>query len=99
MSALASLGSAAVIWIEARRRAVRAGRATLWALLGVAFGLAGLLLVLALLEPVVRVKCEGCRRMRVVDRETCEHCGVAFEPPTKDGTEIVDPELQPAPAT
>jgi hypothetical protein len=68
------------------------GRARLvgWSLCGLAFGPAGLLLLLALHGLPARVRCPGCGRPRVVDRDRCEHCGAAHATPARDGTEVFD---------
>mgnify|MGYP001160529373 CR=1 FL=1 len=31
------------------------------------------------------------KRLRLVDREQCEHCGAGFAPPEKTGTEVFEP--------
>ena len=62
-----------------------------WALCGLLFGLIGLLLMLALVEWPVQIACPKCRKLRVVTRSTCEHCGAPHAVPAKDGTEIFEP--------
>jgi hypothetical protein len=47
--------------------------------------------MLALQEWPARVACPRCRRPRVVNRDTCEHCGAPHASPTPDGTEIFEP--------
>jgi ribosomal protein L37AE/L43A len=34
--------------------------------------------------------CPNCKKLRVVDREHCEHCGADFAPPEKNGTEVFE---------
>ena len=38
-----------------------------------------------------RESCPCCKKLRVVDREKCPHCGADFAPPEKNGTEIFAP--------
>jgi RNA polymerase subunit RPABC4/transcription elongation factor Spt4 len=38
-----------------------------------------------------RESCPNCKKLRVVDRDQCEHCGADFAPPEKNGTEIFEP--------
>jgi hypothetical protein len=38
----------------------------------------------------VREKCASCGRKRIVQRETCEHCGAPWPKPPTDGTEIFE---------
>ena len=77
----------------ARRYAFSRGRLLVWALCGLLFGWAGLLLMLAVEEWPARVACPGCHKPRVVTRATCEHCGSPHAAPAEDGTEIFEPEL------
>jgi len=52
------------------------------------FGLVGLLVLFCVQEWPARETCGNCQKLRVVDRETCEHCGAPFPPAEKNGTEI-----------
>jgi hypothetical protein len=85
-----------VCWLLARRHAFSRARQLGWALCGLVWGLAGLLLMLALEEWPAHVECPGCRKRRVVTRETCEHCGAPHAAPAPDGTEIFEPLAAPA---
>jgi hypothetical protein len=89
-----SLFSAAVCalicFLLARRYAFSCGQRIGWALCGLAFGPAGLLLMLALEDWPARLACPSCRRPRRVDRERCEHCGAAHAVPVPDSTEIFE---------
>jgi hypothetical protein len=78
-------------WLLARRCAVSRAQRIGWTLCGLLFGLVGLLLMLALHEWPARVRCPGCRKLRVVTRATCEHCGAIHAAPALDGTEIFEP--------
>jgi len=61
-----------------------------WALVGFFFGWVGLLLMLAIQEWPARIACPKCGKLRVVTRNTCEHCGALHAPPAPDGTEIFE---------
>jgi hypothetical protein len=62
-----------------------------WGVFHLLFGLPGLLTFLSMQEWPARERCPGCKRLRPVDREHCEHCGAPFAPPAKTGTEIFEP--------
>ena len=64
-----------------------------WALGGLCFGWVGLLLMLAVQEWPARLVCPKCRKLRVVSRDQCEHCGAAHAAPAPDGTEIFEPTI------
>jgi hypothetical protein len=61
-----------------------------WAVCGLLAGPSGLLLLLAVQEWPARIECPKCHRLRVVTRESCEHCGAAHAVPVPDGTEIFE---------
>jgi len=92
LTVLAALISAAAVIAIARRYAFDARRTVAWAVVALAFGLNGLVLMLALVSRPARERCPHCGRMRVVSPERCEHCGAAFAPPAPDGTEIFGAE-------
>jgi hypothetical protein len=54
-------------------------------------GIPGLLAFLSVKEWPARESCPQCGKPRVVNREQCEHCGVPFAPPPRNGTEIFEP--------
>jgi hypothetical protein len=62
-----------------------------WAAFYLVFGIPGLLTFLSVQEWPARESCPNCKKLRVVDREKCEHCGANFAPPEKNGTEIFAP--------
>jgi hypothetical protein len=64
-----------------------------WGLVGFVFGCVGLLLMLAMQEWPARIGCPKCRKLRVVTRDTCEHCGAAHAVPEPDGREIFEPTI------
>ena len=45
-------------------------------------------------RPARRRACPVCGRKRVVTRERCEHCGSPFAPPRRDGTELIEVEME-----
>jgi hypothetical protein len=79
-----------VCFLLGRRFAFARATSLGWALVGLLFGPFGLLLMLALQEWPAKVTCPGCRKFRVVTRQTCEHCGVPQAVPAPDGTEIFE---------
>jgi hypothetical protein len=90
LSLLSSAACALVCFLWARRYAFSGVRRIGWALCGFLFGWIGLVLLLAVQEWPARVVCPKCRKGRVVNRDTCEHCSAAHEPPAPDGTEIFE---------
>ncbi len=62
-----------------------------WAVFHVLFGVPGLLAFLSVQEWPAREACPNCKRLRLVDRAQCEHCGADFAPPEKTGTEVFAP--------
>jgi hypothetical protein len=97
---LLSASAAAVgCFLLSRRYAFARARCLGWSLCGLLFGPTGLLLMLAVQEWPARIACPGCRKPRLVTRETCEHCGALHARPKADGTEIFEDaaaELQPS---
>jgi hypothetical protein len=76
--------------VLARRHAYSRARCVGWALVGFLFGWVGLVLMLAIQEWPARLVCPKCRKLRVVTRETCEHCGALHAASAPDGTEIFE---------
>jgi hypothetical protein len=62
-----------------------------WTVFIFLLGTIGLLAMLCAEEWPRRVPCPRCKKLRVIERESCEHCGSAFLPPEKNGTEIFEP--------
>jgi ABC-type transport system involved in multi-copper enzyme maturation permease subunit len=62
-----------------------------WAIFNLFCGLPGLLAFICAQEWPAREACHNCKKLRMVDREHCEHCGAEFPPPPKTGTEIFEP--------
>jgi hypothetical protein len=76
--------------LAARRHSFSRAAIAGWTLLGFFFGWMGFALMLALHEWPARIACPGCRKLRVVTRDTCEHCAAAHATPAPDGTEIME---------
>jgi hypothetical protein len=87
---LAALACATTCFLLARRYAFSRPACAGWALCGLLFGWAGVVLMIVLQDWPARVRCASCGRPRRVDRESCEHCGAAQARPTWDGTEILE---------
>jgi hypothetical protein len=87
---LAAAASATACFLMARRHAFSRARSIGWAGMGVLFGWVGLLLMLALEDWPARTTCPKCRKLRVVTRDLCEHCGARHAAPAADGREIFD---------
>jgi hypothetical protein len=91
---LCSIGALAAVaggwWLGRRYSFTR--RAQLgWAAFHLLFGLPAFAAFLCAQEWPAREACANCKKLRVVDREKCEHCGADFAPPAKNGTEIFEP--------
>jgi hypothetical protein len=80
--------SAVIGWRLMRRYNYSTGASVGWTLFIVLLGVAGLLTLLCVQEWPARELCPKCKKLRAVDRDTCEHCGSTFPPPEKTGTEI-----------
>ena len=78
-------------WWLGRRYRLPVGARLGWALIHLVFGLPGLLAFLSVQEWPAREACPNCKRLRVVNRARCEHCGGEFAPPEKTGTEVFAP--------
>lgn len=81
---------ALVGWWLGRRYHFSTGTQIKWAIFHLLAGLPGFFAFLSVQEWPARETCPHCRKLRVVDRVQCEHCGEAFAPAQKDGTEIFD---------
>ena len=62
-----------------------------WALFHLLAGFPGFLAFLSVREWPAQEKCLACKKLRLVDREHCEHCGASFSAPEKTGAEIFAP--------
>ena len=78
-------------WSLARRHNFSTKAVVGWTLFVFLLGIPGLLTLLCVQEWPAREACPNCKKLRVVDREKCEHCGADFAPPEKNGTEIFVP--------
>ena len=92
---LISLTAAMVIWVPAgwglgRRYHFTAAAQLGWAAFHLVCGLPGFLAFLSVQEWPARESCPNCKKLRVVNREKCEHCGAGFAPPERNGTEVFE---------
>jgi hypothetical protein len=87
---LSAAASALGCFLLARRYAFPRGSSFAWAFVGFVFGWVGLVLMLVIQEWPARIACPNCRKLRVVTRDTCEHCGAPHAAPAADGTEIFE---------
>jgi hypothetical protein len=92
---LSALVCALLCFLLARRHTFSLTRCLIWSLCGLLFGPVGVLLMLALQEWPARIACTNCDKPRVVNRDTCEHCGAPHARPVPDGTEIFEPMAAP----
>ena len=78
-----------MVWLGQRYRFSLGAKAA-WSGFILLTGIPGLLAFLSVQEWPARESCPHCRKLRLVDRERCEHCGAEFSPPEKLGTEIFE---------
>jgi len=90
-SLAAALVCLPVGWWVGRRYSLTLPARLGWAAFHLVFGIPGLLTFLSVEEWPARESCPNCKKLRVVDREHCEHCGSDFAPPERNGTEIFEP--------
>ena len=83
---LAGIGS-----LMARRYHFPARACIGWFLFICFLGITGLVTLLVTEEWPKRELCPYCKKLRTVDRESCEHCQSPFLSPEKNGTEIFAP--------
>ncbi len=76
--------------LRARRYAFKSSTRWAWTIGVLLLGPLGFPLMIALLDWPRREKCASCAKLRVVNRENCEHCGSSFSTVVRDGTEIYD---------
>ncbi len=84
--------AAGIIGLLVVRRYHFSTRATAgWTIFVLLLGIPGLLTLLCVQEWPARETCPGCKKLRAVDRECCEHCAAEFSAPETNGTEIFAP--------
>jgi ABC-type transport system involved in multi-copper enzyme maturation permease subunit len=91
ISLIAALVCVPLVWWLGQRYRFSLGARLSWAGFIVLTGVPGLLAFMSVQEWPAREACPKCGKLRVVDREQCEHCGASFPPPEKTGTEIFEP--------
>jgi len=84
------LASAIVAVLLLRRCAPKPGMKIVWAIIGAAMGISGVLLLLCIRQRVASIKCPSCGKSRLVTEEHCEHCQAEFAPPVMLGIEIFE---------
>lgn len=82
--------AAAAIWLL-RRYAPTTRMRICWAIIALATGLTGLLLLVSLKQRVASVRCENCGALRPVTEETCPRCRAGWGAPKRVGIEILEP--------
>ena len=87
LAALCAVGALG-LGLRARLRAVALVG---WVLFLLLTNVAGFFIFLCLLSWPARERCPNCKKLRVVNRDHCEHCAAAFAPADKNGTEIFEP--------
>lgn len=90
-SLMAALVCIPVGWWLGRRYSLSLPARLGWTAFHLIFGIPGLLAFLSVQEWPAREACPNCKKLRVVDREKCEHCGANFAPPETNGTEVFEP--------
>lgn len=90
LSVLSGILAAILAWLIGRRCAFSRRGRWAWTVGTFWLGLLGVLLLLSLRDWPARVVCAHCGRLRVVNRDRCEHCGAEFPSLPRDGTEILD---------
>lgn len=79
---------AAAGWWLGRRYHFTVATQLKWAVYHLLTGLPGLLGFLCVQEWPASEPCTACKKLRLVDREQCEHCGAEFAPPPRNGIEV-----------
>jgi len=82
--------SAVAAMLLMRRYDSRRGATPLWMAICFVMGIPGLLLLISLRQVVARETCPACGRQRLISRERCEYCGMAFVEPERVGIEIFE---------
>jgi hypothetical protein len=85
-----SLVAADFAFLRGRSFAFAPGRLWLWTVLVFALGPLGYVLMRIVIQWPAKENCPSCQRLRIVTRETCEHCNATFSAPEVDGTEIFE---------
>jgi hypothetical protein len=78
-----------------RRYRFPAGATAVWLLFVALTGITGFITFFCVQEWPRRETCPNCKKLRMVDREHCEHCNADFAPPEKIGIEIFEPIAAP----
>jgi hypothetical protein len=74
-----------------RRRHSNWIQLTIWLPVVAALGLTGILLMVSMLEFPRRMRCDSCRKHRLVTEHRCPNCDAAATSPAMEGIEIFEP--------
>jgi hypothetical protein len=85
-----AMATTGLLWFLGGRRGWPKGRRVAWAITGLLMGPVTLPLLRCIHDKPVRLLCNGCRRLRLAERSTCEYCGTGTSQPPSDGTEIFE---------
>ncbi len=91
VSVAGAITSVGVGWGLGRRYYFNTKTQIKWAIFNLCCGLPGLLAFICAQEWPAHEACHNCKKLRMVDRKHCEHCGAEFPAPAKTGTEIFEP--------
>jgi ABC-2 family transporter protein len=91
LTCIGTLASVGVGWWVGRRYSMSRGGLIGWGIFILVLNVFGLATFLCVQEWPARERCPNCKKLRVVDRTQCEHCGVDFAPAERNGTEIFEP--------
>ncbi len=82
--------AAAGAYLLTRCRGLSLTQTVCWSVVGGLLGWGTWLAIIACYHQPVLDKCYHCELSARVDRETCEHCGEAWQPPENEGVEIFE---------
>ena len=91
ISVVAAVVCAGIGWCQGRRYHFTVGCQLKWAGFHLLFGLPGLLGFLCVQEWPAREPCPNCKKLRLVDREKCEHCGADLRRRQGTGPKSLNP--------
>lgn len=88
---MAAALSAAVTLLIGRRCGLTWIQTTTWSALNLLLGVAGIVVMLGVIEWPPRERCAKCGRLRLIGSRDCLHCGAPLSPWPRDGWEIFEP--------
>ena len=90
---LSAVGYTTIALMMLRRRHAARSRYYLWLPLAAGFGLAGVLLLMSMLDRPRSVRCASCNKRRLITEGSCRTCTTAAAPPLMQGIEIFEASL------